>query len=155
MISTTAAQSGNPNVCLGSSLTPIGRSARFTPSRLFAFGFYQQGDGYAVGIFLAGDPQRTVLWTANRDDSSVPSTATLLVTTDGRFIIQSPQGREKYITDDSSQKVAKASMLDSGNFVLYNYAHDIIWQSFDHPTTTIVQGQRLLAGMELFSSVRN
>lgn len=83
------------------------------------------------------------------------SSATLLLTADGRFIIQSPQGRDGYIsiTGDSSQKVANASMLDSGNFVLYNSDQGIIWQSFDHPTTTIVQGQRLSAGTELFSSV--
>ncbi|XVF61853.1 hypothetical protein PTKIN_Ptkin08bG0167400 [Pterospermum kingtungense] len=154
MFSTAVAQSGNPNISVGSSLTPTGSpSAWFSPSKLFAFGFYKQGNGYAVGIYLAGVPQRTVVWTANRDDPPVPSTATLLLTTDGRLIIQSSQGQERYITDDSSQKVAKASMLDSGNFVLYNSDHKIIWQSFDHPTTTIVQGQRLSAGMELFSSV--
>ncbi|XVF61859.1 hypothetical protein PTKIN_Ptkin08bG0168000 [Pterospermum kingtungense] len=154
MISTAIAQSRNPNISVGSSLTPTGRlSAWFSPSGLFAFGFYKQGNGYAVGIFLAGVPQRTVVWTANRDDPPLPTTASLNLTTDGRLIIQSSQGRDKYITNDSSQKVANAFMLDSGNFVLYNSDHGIIWQSFDNPTTTILQGQHLSAGKELFSSV--
>uniref|UniRef100_A0A5B7BWV4 non-specific serine/threonine protein kinase n=1 Tax=Davidia involucrata TaxID=16924 RepID=A0A5B7BWV4_DAVIN len=44
-------------------------------------------------------------------------------------------------------------MLDSGNFVLYDSNHEIIWQSFEHPTDTLLPGQRLLAGQELFSSI--
>ncbi|XVE53021.1 hypothetical protein DITRI_Ditri02bG0171300 [Diplodiscus trichospermus] len=145
------AQPRNSNINLGSSLTPTDKSAWLSPSRLYAFGFYEQAKGYAVGIFLAGVPRRTVVWTANRDDPPVPSTASLLLTADGRLIIRSPQGRDKSVIDSS--EIAKASMLDTGNFVLYNSDQKIIWQSFEHPTTTILQGQRLSAGTELFSSV--
>ncbi|XWS29411.1 hypothetical protein CRYUN_Cryun24cG0027300 [Craigia yunnanensis] len=152
IISAAVAQPRNSDISLGLSLTPTGQSTWLSPSGLYAFGFYKQAKGYIVGIFLAGVPQNTVVWTANRDDPPVPSTASLNLTTDGRLIIQSPQGRDVYITD-SSQKITTASMLDTGNFVLYNSDQDIIWQSFDHPTTTILQGQRLLAGVELFSSV--
>ncbi|XVE53018.1 hypothetical protein DITRI_Ditri02bG0171000 [Diplodiscus trichospermus] len=144
-------QPRNSNISLSSSLTPKGQSAWFSPSRLYAFGFYEQATGYAVGIFLAGVPQRTVVWTANRDDPPVPSTASLLLTADGRLIIRSPQGRDKNVIDSS--EIATASMLDTGNFVLYDSDQNIIWQSFEHPTTTILPGQRLSAGMELFSSV--
>ena len=152
IISTAVAQQRNSNISLGSSLTPTGQSTWLSPSGLYAFGFYQQAKGYAVGIFLAGVPQKTVVWTANRDDPPVPSTASLLLTNDGRLIIRSPQGRDVDITV-SSENVVTASMLDTGNFVLYNSDQDIIWQSFEHPTTAILQGQRLLAGKELFSSV--
>ncbi|MCI33064.1 G-type lectin S-receptor-like serine/threonine protein kinase RLK1-like [Trifolium medium] len=34
-------------------------------------------------------------------------------------------------------------MLDSGNFVLYDEHSYVIWQSFDHPTDTILGGQNL------------
>ncbi|KAJ0097000.1 hypothetical protein Patl1_27799 [Pistacia atlantica] len=44
-------------------------------------------------------------------------------------------------------------MLDSGNFVLYNSSGGIIWESFGHPTDTILPTQRLQPGVELFSSV--
>ncbi|XVF14958.1 hypothetical protein REPUB_Repub09cG0106100 [Reevesia pubescens] len=89
---------------------------------------------------------------ANRDHPPVPRTARLLLTADGRLILQSPQERDIHITD-SSQNVATASMLDSGNFVLYNSDQEKMWESFEHPTTTILQGQHLSAGVELFSSV--
>ncbi|XWS44763.1 hypothetical protein CRYUN_Cryun15aG0075700 [Craigia yunnanensis] len=150
-MSTAVAQPIHSNISLGSSLTPTGQSAWLSPSGLYAFGFYQQAKGYAVGIFLAGVPQKTVVWTANRDDPPVPSNASLLLTTDGGLILQSTQ--DKSITEYSTEKVATASMLDSGNFVLYNSDQEKIWESFKHPTTTILQGQQLSAGTQLFSSV--
>lgn len=51
------------------------------------------------------------------------------------------------------EPAAPASMLDSGNFVIYNLDSKIIWQSFDTPTDTIVSGQRLLATKKLVSSI--
>ena len=83
IMSTAVAQPRHSNISLGSSLTPTGQSAWPSPSGLYAFGFYKQAKGYAVGIFLAGIPQKTVVWTANRDDPPVPSNASLLFTTDG------------------------------------------------------------------------
>ncbi|XP_022751997.1 G-type lectin S-receptor-like serine/threonine-protein kinase LECRK3 [Durio zibethinus] len=150
IISTAVAQPKHSNISLGSSLTPTGQSSWLSPSGLYAFGFYQQDKGYAVGIFLAGVPQKTVVWTANRDDPPVPSSAKLILTTDGRLILRST--RDISITD-STEKVATASMLDSGNFVLYNSDQEKIWESFKYPTTTILQGQKLLAGTALYSSV--
>ncbi|GFY91198.1 protein kinase superfamily protein [Actinidia rufa] len=44
-------------------------------------------------------------------------------------------------------------MLNSGNFVLYNEVSEIIWQTFDYPTDTIVGGQTLSTGMSLISSL--
>ncbi|KAK4708173.1 hypothetical protein R3W88_029098 [Solanum pinnatisectum] len=43
-------------------------------------------------------------------------------------------------------------MLDTGNFVLYNSDHSIIWQSFDNPTNTLLPGQHISARQDLFSS---
>ncbi|XVF67712.1 hypothetical protein PTKIN_Ptkin10aG0143900 [Pterospermum kingtungense] len=148
-ISTAAAQPRHSNISLDSSLTPTGQTSWLSPSGLYAFGFYQQAKGYAVGIFLAGVPQKTVVWTAKRDDPPVPRTARLLFT-DGRLILRTT--RDVPIID-SAEDVARASMFDSGNFVLYNSDHEKIWESFDQPTTTILQGQQLSAGLQLFSPV--
>ncbi|RVW32727.1 G-type lectin S-receptor-like serine/threonine-protein kinase LECRK1, partial [Vitis vinifera] len=80
----------------------------------------------------------------------VPSTATLHFTSEGRLRLQT-QGQQKEIANSAS--ASSASMLDSGNFVLYNSDGDIVWQSFDLQTDTLLPGQRLSAGKELFSSV--
>ena len=48
---------------------------------------------------------------------------------------------------------SSASMLDSGNFVLFDSSSKIIWKTFDSPTDTILPGQRLLSGQRLVSDV--
>ena len=151
-IITTEAQQGETIVNLGSFLTPTTNSSWLSRSGLYAFGFYQQANGYAIGVFLAGIPEKTVVWTANRDDPPVLADATLNFTIDGRIILQSAQGKETNIANPSDGAIF-ASMLDSGNFVLYNSNNKITWQSFDTPTDTLLQGQRLTAGNELVSSV--
>ena len=59
-LATALAQQSPLYISLGSSLTPTGNSSSWSShSGLFAFGFYQQGNGYAVGIYLAGIPEKT------------------------------------------------------------------------------------------------
>ncbi|KAH0714507.1 hypothetical protein KY284_007412 [Solanum tuberosum] len=84
----TLAQQRQFNITLGSSLTPTTNSSWFSPSRRFAFGFYEQTNGYAVGISIVGMPNKTAVWTANRNSPVVPSNAVLLLTNDGRLIVQ-------------------------------------------------------------------
>jgi hypothetical protein len=150
---TAEAQQNESIVNQGSFLTPTTKSSWLSRSGLYAFGFYQQSNGYAVGVFLAGIPEKTVVWTANRDDPPVLADATLNFTSDGRFIMQSAQGKETTHVLIPDERATSASMLDSGNFVLYNSNKEIIWQSFDNPTDTIIQGQCLKVGKELVSSV--
>ncbi|XP_047945804.1 G-type lectin S-receptor-like serine/threonine-protein kinase LECRK3 [Salvia hispanica] len=152
LISTAAkAQTRSSHITLGSSITPSSNSSWPSPSGVFAFGFFPQHvNGYAVGIFL---PEKTVVWTANRDnDLTVPDdVVSLLLSTDGRLILRRRQGQDVEIISPSTT-IASASMLDSGNFVLYDSESRIIWQSFDYPTNTLLPGQRLQPGKELFSS---
>ncbi|KAH9717747.1 Receptor-like serine/threonine-protein kinase [Citrus sinensis] len=152
---TTAAQKQHSNISLGSSLSPIGNSSWRSSSGLYAFGFYQQrnGSSYYVGVFLVGIPEKTVVWTANRDNPPVSSDATLVFNSEGRIVLRSgDQGQDSIIADDS-QSPSSASMLDSGNFVLHNSDGKVIWQTFDHPTDTLLPTQRLSAGTELFSGI--
>ncbi|KAK2981392.1 hypothetical protein RJ640_009963 [Escallonia rubra] len=150
--STATAQQRHSNISLGSSITPGSNLSWPSPSGLYAFGFHQQGNGYAVGIFLAGVAEKTIVWTANRDDPPVSKNATLLLTTDGRLVLQPMQGQETSIANPV-EPATSASMLDSGNFVLYSSDQRIVWQSFEHPTETLLPGQRLTPGQQLFSSI--
>ncbi|XP_059431452.1 G-type lectin S-receptor-like serine/threonine-protein kinase LECRK3 [Corylus avellana] len=148
---TASAQQIQSNVSRGSSLTPTTNSTWLSHSGLYAFGFYKQGNDYAVGIFIAGIPEKTVVWTANRDGLPVSNNTTLLFASDGRLVLQ--MGQEQLAVVAESSGSASASMLNSGNFVIYDSDRGIIWQSFDHPTDTLLPSQRLLAGHELFSSI--
>ncbi|KAG6722861.1 hypothetical protein I3842_03G181700 [Carya illinoinensis] len=138
-----AQQAGQSVIRPGSLLTPIGtNSSWLSRSGLYAFGFYKQGNGYAIGIFIAGIQQKTVVWTANRDNPPLPADVKLIFTSDGRLVLQSAQaGTETEI------------ISNSGNFVLYNSNNEtIIWQSFDRPTDTFLPSQKLTTDQVLFSS---
>jgi hypothetical protein len=143
-IFTAEAQQRQSIVKPGSSLTPTTKPTWLSSSGLYAFGFYKQGNGYAVGIFLAGIPQKTVVWTANRDNPPVPADVTLNFTSDGRLVLQSTQFTVPSlgITADGA---TSASMLDTGNFVVYNSDNKSIWESFQHPTDTLLPTQKLSA----------
>ncbi|KAM0976983.1 hypothetical protein FF1_019878 [Malus domestica] len=143
------AQQMQSNVSLGSSLMPITNSSWLSRSGVYALGFYKEGNGYALGIFLAGIPQTTIVWTAKRDDPPLSLDVTLVFTSDG-FTLPSTQGQKFVIKFNTS--AFSAFMLDSGNFVIYNAGQDIVWQSFEHPTDTLLPGQCLFAGDELFSA---
>ncbi|XP_042011531.1 G-type lectin S-receptor-like serine/threonine-protein kinase LECRK3 [Salvia splendens] len=152
LISTAAeAQRRSSNITLGSSLTPSSNSSWPSPSGVFAFGFFPQHvNSYAVGIFL---PDKTVVWTANRDsDPTVPSdVVSLILTPEGRLVLRRRQGQDVDVISPNAT-IALASMLDNGNFVLYDSESRIIWQSFDHPTDTLLPGQRLQEREEIVSS---
>lgn len=142
------------NISLNSSLTPDTNPSWLSPSRHFAFGFYQQDNGFAVGIWLTTKPNITVVWTANRDDPPLSSNSTIELTADGWLILHTTYGEEIHITDQEVSATS-AFMLDSGNFVLYNHSRSI-WESFDFPCDTLLGGQALAGGYsdyKLVSSV--
>ncbi|GMP51667.1 hypothetical protein CsSME_00017810 [Camellia sinensis var. sinensis] len=108
-------------ISLGSSLSPTSNPPTFwsSPSGLFAFGFYTQHTSFKVGIWLVGNNgNRTIVWTANRDDPPITCNSTLELTTSGKLVLRTKEhhGEEKIANTIGS--AASASMLDSGNFVL-------------------------------------
>ncbi|CAK7355062.1 unnamed protein product [Dovyalis caffra] len=140
------------DIHLGSQLSPISSlHSWLSPSGQFAFGFYAQGNGFAIGIWLTGQPKNTVVWTANRDEAPVSSNATIHLSEEGRLLLRTEQDYENLIAN-VSEVADSASMLDSGNFVLYS-GSQVIWKSFDFPTDTILVGQNLSYSDELISSV--
>ncbi|XP_030470559.1 G-type lectin S-receptor-like serine/threonine-protein kinase LECRK1 [Syzygium oleosum] len=146
-------EQAHPNLIrLGSSLSPTDHSTPWlSPSGRFAFGFYQNGNGFSVGIWMMGEAENTTTWTANRDDRPVPSTAILELTLDGKLLL-TDSGNSKLIAS-VPELASYAAMNDSGNFILYNKDDHVIWDSFSFPTDTIMGGQSLSRGDALLSSV--
>ncbi|RWR97070.1 G-type lectin S-receptor-like serine/threonine-protein kinase LECRK1 [Cinnamomum micranthum f. kanehirae] len=72
-----------------------------------------------LGIWLNQIPEKTVVWTAKRDDKPVSSDTTLLLTKEGWLVLRDKRGQDTPITNSSSS-ATYASMLNTGNFVLYN-----------------------------------
>ncbi|EOX92434.1 Receptor-like protein kinase 1, putative [Theobroma cacao] len=140
---------------LGSSLKPVTEPTLWaSPSGRFAFGFYNQGSGFSVGVWLVGKgtSSNRVVWTANRDDPPVASNATLILNEKGELLLTTESGEKKVIAN-KTDSASSASMLDSGNFVLYNNDGHIIWESFKNPTDTILGGQNLSTYGQLISSL--
>ncbi|KAM2323330.1 hypothetical protein PS1_020148 [Malus domestica] len=88
------------------------------------------------------------VWTANRDDPPLFSNVTLNFTSDGFSLTSTPD--QSFVIEYTSG--SSASMLDSGNFVIYNARQDIVWQSFELLTDTLLPGQSPFAEDELFSA---
>ncbi|XXG68973.1 hypothetical protein AAC387_Pa06g1947 [Persea americana] len=136
------------NISLGSQLYPTGNTTHWlSPSGYFAFGFYQEGQGFAVGIWLLdGSPDKTVVWTANTDGPLVSANATLVLKEDGILVSTAEGGQTKSISGGRQldELIYYASMLDNGNFVLCSSDSKITWQSFENPTDTILAGQSLI-----------
>ncbi|OWM91382.1 hypothetical protein CDL15_Pgr017300 [Punica granatum] len=143
-------------ISLGSKLSPIMKQTSWSsPSRRFEFGFYNERDGFKVGIWLTGKSQtieKTITWTANRDDDPVSPNSTIELTPDGKLVLKTGLGSHELIADISGV-ASYASMSDSGNFCLHDNESRIIWDSFNFPTDTLLGGQVLPPGSELVSSV--
>ncbi|KAL7596807.1 G-type lectin S-receptor-like serine/threonine-protein kinase LECRK2 [Lactuca sativa] len=151
LLITQGSQFTSHNITLGSSLSPYSNPAWVSASGLFAFGFYQEDNGFRVGIWLATKPEIIVVWTANRDDPLVSSNSTINLITNGWLLLHT-NGEDKNIT---TQRVpaTSASMHDSGNFLLYDDSGVAIWESFEHPCDTVLGGQELATYDHLVSSV--
>ena len=152
IFSLATSQTTQSTINLGSQLLPTQEHTSWlSSSGRFAFGFYKQGDGFAVGIWLNQIPEKTVVWTAKRDDKPVSSDTTLLLTKEGWLVLRDKRGQDTPITNSSSS-ATYASMLNTGNFVLYNAVSEIVWQSFNNPTDTILANMTLSSRNQLFSS---
>ncbi|XP_041003408.1 G-type lectin S-receptor-like serine/threonine-protein kinase LECRK1 isoform X2 [Juglans microcarpa x Juglans regia] len=108
------AQSNLSNVIPpASSLSPgENRTSWLSPSGLFAFGFYPQGDGFAIGIWLINQTGKIIIWTANRDDPSTSSNATLEFTKDGN---------SSYPDKNNGAVIHRATLDADGIFRLYSH----------------------------------
>ncbi|KAJ1376262.1 S-locus glycoprotein domain [Sesbania bispinosa] len=64
-------------------------------------------------------------------------------------------GNIKWSTPPLKSPVNKLSLTEMGNLVLLDKSNNSLWESFQHPTDTIVIGQRLPVGASLSSAASN
>ncbi|KAI3984304.1 hypothetical protein MKX01_011258 [Papaver californicum] len=106
------------NVTLGSSITSGSPDPSWeSPSGDFAFGFQKIEDNrFLLAIWFDKVPDKTVVWFAD-GDIEIPKGSKVELTTDGRFILNDPQGKLLWSAGQVSG-ATYAAMLDSGNFIL-------------------------------------
>ncbi|GAB4858350.1 hypothetical protein Ancab_009824 [Ancistrocladus abbreviatus] len=136
----------------GSQLLASENIAWVSENGTFAFGFtpLDSNERLQLGIWFAELPgDRVVVWSANRDNP-VGKDAVLEFHNTGNLLLTA--GNTTVWTSNTSGAGAEtAVMAETGNFILYNANLRTVWQSFSHPSDTLLPGQPLTASLELTS----
>ncbi|KAJ3708461.1 hypothetical protein LUZ61_012166 [Rhynchospora tenuis] len=133
----------NHNITEGQSL--------ISSNGIFELGFFRPDSSIDrfLGIWFRVSSD-TVVWVANRDNPLKNTSGILNIHNNGSLALYDSSGRMVWsssinatsITNDFSPLL---ELDDSGNLILKNQASDnnIIWQSFDYPTDTLLAGMKL------------
>ncbi|XP_077226965.1 G-type lectin S-receptor-like serine/threonine-protein kinase SD2-5 [Tasmannia lanceolata] len=108
---------------------------------------------FSEGIILGpvGSVNPHIVWSANRDNP-ISENGTLQLTQDGDLVLRDVDGTMVWSTNTSAMFVVGMRIMETGNLVLFDMNNKTIWQSFDHPTDTLLLGQKLVAGQRLTAS---
>jgi hypothetical protein len=118
-------------------------------SSVFALGFYTALDAKLFLLVVIHLDSSQVVWTANRG-KLVNNSDKFVFDKNGNVFLGSGDG-VVWSTNTSGERVAAMELQDSGNLVLLAEDKSILWQSFSHPTDTLLTGQVFQEGMKLQS----
>ncbi|KAJ7523327.1 hypothetical protein O6H91_18G047000 [Diphasiastrum complanatum] len=121
----------------------------------FAFGAVRKSlNAHTLAVWLDVPTKllATVVWSSNRNQP-VTVNGSMSFVANGSLVFNDSDGREVWSTHTDGRGGLGIRLQDSGNLVVYNDLNESVWQSFDFPTDTLLQGQVLSPGMQLVSSV--
>ncbi|KAJ1375462.1 Tyrosine-protein kinase, catalytic domain [Sesbania bispinosa] len=115
-------------------------------AKTFALGFFSPGKSTSryVGIWYNNLAEQTVVWVANRDSPINDTSGVLSINPDGNLVLHHnystfPIWSTNVSASQSNSTNVIAQLSDIGNLVLIlNNTKKVIWQSFDHPTDTLL-----------------
>ncbi|KAL5765054.1 hypothetical protein ACOSQ2_017648 [Xanthoceras sorbifolium] len=113
-----------------------------SPARDFAFGFRQldNKDLYLPAIWYYRIPSKTIVWYASADEPA-PKGSKIQLTADRGLVLDDPDGTELWKSDFGTGDAAVGFIYDTGNFLIVDTNSEKLWQSFDHPTDTLLPTQ--------------
>ncbi|OAY67158.1 G-type lectin S-receptor-like serine/threonine-protein kinase [Ananas comosus] len=109
-----------------------------------------QQSRYYLAVLHAAS--KTVVWAANRA-APIPDNSGLVLLSTLGLSITSSNGSLLWSTPTLRSSVAALRLLDSGNLLLVNAANATLWQSFDHPSDSLLSSQLVPTGSYLTSYV--
>ncbi|XP_049391736.1 G-type lectin S-receptor-like serine/threonine-protein kinase At1g11330 [Solanum stenotomum] len=118
-----------------------------SPGGVFKLGFFSplnSTDRY-VGIWY-NFSVTTVIWVANRDKPLRDSSGVVKISRDGNVVLTNGEEEILWSSNVSTSQVDSIALLqDSGNFVLVDHLNNMstTWQSFEHPSDTVVPKMRI------------
>ncbi|XP_016477961.2 G-type lectin S-receptor-like serine/threonine-protein kinase SD2-5 [Nicotiana tabacum] len=104
----------------------------------------------SVGIRRWSDLE--LVWFAKRNHP-IRENGTLQLLQDGDLVLKDVDGTLVWSTSTANKFVSGIKMMETGNLVLHDMYNETVWQSFDHPTDTLLPGQKLRAGQRLVARV--
>ncbi|CAK8565651.1 unnamed protein product [Lathyrus sativus] len=139
-----------------------------SPNNTFTAGFYPVGENaYSFAIWFTqkkkhlntNNNSATVVWMANRDQPVNGKRSTLSILKIGNLVLTDAAQSNVWSTDTTSSKPLQLVLYDTGNLVLQELntntncsSNNILWQSFDSPTDTLLPDQTLTRFTSLVSS---
>ncbi|KAK9161933.1 hypothetical protein Syun_002835 [Stephania yunnanensis] len=126
-------------------------------NQIFKLGFFIRGsfNNFFLGISFDTLLVINPVWVANRDKPFPDSRAVLSIDANGVMKIEDRAGNSFLFNSNktsSAKSNVTATLLNNGNFVLVERTLDengttaverLLWQSFDHPTDTLLLGMKL------------
>ncbi|TVU38516.1 hypothetical protein EJB05_11890, partial [Eragrostis curvula] len=115
---------------------------------VFELGFFAPATSTTarfLGIWYKSISPATVVWVANRDAPITGTTTASLSVNGTRGLVLADASGQVFWTSPNvtGPGAAAAQLLDSGNLVLRGGAGDVLWQSFDYPSDTLLPGMKL------------
>ncbi|XP_030955354.1 G-type lectin S-receptor-like serine/threonine-protein kinase At2g19130 [Quercus lobata] len=125
-------------------------------SGIFELGFFTPGKShkYYVGIWYKTRAELRAVWVANRDcPVSDPSSKALEISEDGNLLITEKGIPFCKCTNSGMPNYTVAVLLDNGNFILRDKLDNVLWQSFEEQTNTLLPGAKI--GYNTWTSSEN
>ncbi|KAF9587705.1 hypothetical protein IFM89_004682 [Coptis chinensis] len=126
----------------------------------FKLGFFSPGNSSNryVGIWFSTLPgDIAIVWVANRDNPLADSSGVLRISSDGNLVVLDGRQKVVWTTNVSvGTNSSRAELMESGNLVLREVdsrgsnvgnTGRILWQSFEHPTHTLLQDMKFGANV--------
>ncbi|KAJ4809554.1 Serine/threonine-protein kinase [Rhynchospora pubera] len=138
------------DIPLGSIITPLNSSSLWTsPSETFSLSFVSS-QASPILYYPAISYSSVPIWNPP-GPPLVDSGGSLRLLLSGNLVLVNSSGNTLWETSTSALGVTSASLLDTGNLLLKN-SSSTLWQSFQHPTDTILQDQNFTFGQTLTSN---
>ncbi|CAH9082400.1 unnamed protein product [Cuscuta europaea] len=112
----------------------------------YALGFFTPGNSTGrryVGIWYRKIQERLVVWVANRNSPVNGTSGALFIDVTGNLVIQDTKTNISVWNTSldfpaNSKVFTSAQLRETGNLVLMHNEKTAAWQSFDHPTNTLL-----------------
>uniref|UniRef100_A0A0D9W161 Receptor-like serine/threonine-protein kinase n=1 Tax=Leersia perrieri TaxID=77586 RepID=A0A0D9W161_9ORYZ len=135
---------------LGSSLSPTNSASWSSPNNTFSLAFTASPTSPSLFVASISYAGGVPVWSAG-GGAAVDSAGSLRLSTTGDLQLVNGSGAVLWSSSTGGQGVTTAALQENGNLQLRN-SSATMWQSFDHPTDTVVMAQNFTSGMNLTSA---